>query len=131
MAGLLTMQAILPFPPSVNHYWRHCHTGTYISKQGKDFRRAVRVALNAQGLAHALDGILSVKVVLCPPNRVRRDLDNFGGKALLDALTQERDRQGRIVWPGMWVDDSQIHELHLTWGPVIRGGQTIVTVRQA
>lgn len=33
--------ARLPFPPSLNHYWRHGSKGTYISTEGKAYRAAV------------------------------------------------------------------------------------------
>lgn len=82
----------LPFPPSVNHYWRSVRIGN-----------ATRTLISA----HA------------PDNR-RRDLDNFGGKALLDALTHA----------GVWLDDSQVRRLSMEWGENIRGGKAVVQIRR-
>ena len=40
--------ACLPFPPSLNHYWRHGSKGTYISAEGKAYRAAVLRLLRSQ-----------------------------------------------------------------------------------
>lgn len=47
-----------------------------------------------------LEGELSVSLQLVPPDRRKRDIDNYN-KALLDALTHS----------GLWSDDSQIKSL--------------------
>lgn len=73
----------LPFPPSVNHYWRHVILG-----------RRARTLIR------------------------RRDLDNFGGKALLDALTHA----------GVWLDDSQVRSLSMRWGANTHGGLAVVEI---
>lgn len=39
---------------------------------------------------------MELSVTLCPPDKRKRDMDNFAGKALLDALTLA----------GVWADDS-------------------------
>ncbi|SUB72176.1 Crossover junction endodeoxyribonuclease rusA [Pluralibacter gergoviae] len=66
---------------------------------------------------HTLVGPVSVIVTLYPPDRRRRDLDNFN-KALFDALTRA----------GIWQDDSQIKRLLLEWGPIIPKGQVVVAI---
>lgn len=50
-----------------------------------------------------LSGRLSLYGEFYPPDRRRRDLDNVGGKVLLDSLQAA----------GLFDDDSQIKELHL------------------
>lgn len=60
---------------------------------------------------------VSVSVVLFPPSKVRRDLDNYF-KALFDALTKV----------GVWDDDSQIKELSAKWGPVVKGGRVALVI---
>jgi len=36
------VELCLPYPPSVNHYWRHTRQGRhYISKAGREFRQKV------------------------------------------------------------------------------------------
>ncbi len=43
------MRAItLPYPPSVNHYWRHYRGRTVISREGRAFRENVRALLSPE-----------------------------------------------------------------------------------
>lgn len=122
MENRKVIELTLPFPPSVNHYWRHRAIGhnvsTYISTQGKAFRQAVCAYIRGKGLDYGIDAPVAVSVVLRPPNRARRDLDNYGGKALLDALTHA----------GVWLDDHLVGELNLKWGAVLKGGEALVTI---
>lgn len=116
---------VLPFPPSVNHYWRHVIKGkfvrTLISAAGREFKLNVAQALQNQ-LGAKIAPILCdcrLYVSLHAPDRRRRDVDNYA-KALLDSLTEA----------GVWADDSQIRDLRLVWGDVLPGGKAVVTVRQ-
>lgn len=61
-----------------------------------------------------------VSVTLHAPDNRRRDLDNFGGKALLDALTHA----------GVWLDDSQVRRLSMEWGENVRSGKAVVQIRR-
>lgn len=116
---------VLPFPPSVNHYWRHVIMGkfvrTLISAAGREFKLNVAQALQNQ-LGAKIDPILCdcrLYVSLHAPDRRRRDVDNYA-KALLDSLTEA----------GVWADDSQIRDLRLVWGDVLPGGKAVVTIRK-
>jgi crossover junction endodeoxyribonuclease RusA len=109
----------LPFPPSVNHYWMRGGRFTYLSAEGKRYRRDVVSILGAARLGEPLRCRLAVEVVLHAPDNRRRDLDNFGGKALLDALQHG----------GLYADDSQIDRLVVERGEVRKGGEAVVTVR--
>lgn len=60
---------------------------------------------------------LEVRVVLFPPTRARRDLDNFQ-KALFDSLTHA----------GVWADDSQVKRMMVEWGPVTKEGKAEVRI---
>jgi len=96
----------LPWPPSVNHYWRHPTCGALagrhlISREGRNYRRAV-VAEIARLRLQQPTGRLSVHVDAYPPDNRRRDLDNIG-KALLDALTHA----------GVITDDGDIDDYHV------------------
>ena len=51
---LQRMSFVLPFPPSLNHYWRHGSKGTYISAEGKAYRAAVLRLLRSQSRLFAL-----------------------------------------------------------------------------
>jgi len=80
----------LPWPPSVNHYWRSITRGklagrVLISQQGRKYRAQVLRDVMPLRLSPPT-GRLAVHVDAFPPDNRRRDLDNIG-KALLDALT--------------------------------------------
>jgi Holliday junction resolvase RusA-like endonuclease len=107
----------LPYPPSVNHYWRRVGARTLISRGGRAFREAVCSILAAHGV-RPLDGPLVVEVTIHPPDKRRRDIDNIQ-KALLDALQHG----------GAYQDDSQIVRLTIEKGEPIEGGKTIVRIR--
>ena len=108
----------LPYPPSVNHYWRRVGARTLISRGGRAFRQAVCSLLAARGV-RPLSGPLEVEVLVYPPDRSRRDIDN-APKALLDALQHG----------GAYSDDSQIVRLAIEKGEPVKGGQTIVRIQQ-
>ena len=93
----------LPYPPSVNHYWSHTRNGTFVRKEGVQYRAAVMATVLAEfgTPPHTSDRIgLSVDLVM--PDARRRDLGNVL-KALCDAMEHA----------GMYLDDSQIDELHV------------------
>ena len=82
------IEFVLPYPPTVNTYWRR-HGNTYfISEAGKRYRRDVALIVRQQRLKLNLSGRLAIKVIAEPPDKRRRDLDNIL-KAPLDALTHE------------------------------------------
>lgn len=91
----------LPFPPSINHYWRRVGQRTLISRQGRAFRENVIAAVFEQGRTKIV-GRLAVTIEVYPPDRRRRDLDNLT-KSTLDALAHA----------GVFDDDEQIDELRL------------------
>jgi len=119
-----TVTIKLPFPPSTNQYYRSIRMGqgvrTLISAKGRDYRDAVVGECCVVHLTNIhLGGRLAVKVTLYPPDRRKRDLDNFN-KGLLDALTHA----------GIWGDDSQIDDLRVVRGAVVKGGYVLVEVRE-
>jgi len=77
----------LPVPPSVNHYWRSTKFGKhYVSEEGKKYRIMVHALSAKQGAwKHKGTPFNSITVILYPPDKRRRDLDNIL-KALLDSL---------------------------------------------
>ncbi|MEL6894722.1 MAG: RusA family crossover junction endodeoxyribonuclease [Planctomycetota bacterium] len=85
-----------PFPPSVNHYWRHVGNRVLISRAGREYRSTVK-SLMERDRIKPLDDELIVRIGLIPPDRRRRDIDN-SLKALLDAMQAG----------GAYHDDSQI-----------------------
>ena len=89
----------LPWPPSVNHYYRRVGYRTLISREGRKYRTAVCAILRDLNI-RPFDGKLSLTVEAHPPDKRRRDADNIL-KSLLDALQHG----------GAYYDDSQIIKL--------------------
>lgn len=106
----------LPYPPSVNHYWRMWRGRMVIGARGRAYRRAVCLALRSAG-ARPLDGDLCVAIALHPPDRRRRDCDNTL-KALCDAVQHG----------GGYHDDSQIVWLLTIKSDVVSGGMARVHI---
>lgn len=103
------MEIELPYPPSVNHYWRRVGARTIISKQGRAFRDEVIHLARGRG---RLSGKLGVRIWVHPAADHRHgDLDNLL-KAPLDAMQHA----------GLYQDDGQIDEIHLHRGQCIPGG---------
>jgi len=121
------LQLELPWPPSINHYWRQVKIGgavrTIISAEGRAYRERVvpRVQLAMmQARVRTLPGRLALAILAQPPDRRRRDLDNIL-KPLLDALQQARCYQ----------DDCQIDDLHVRRLPPDRpAGSITVTIEE-
>jgi crossover junction endodeoxyribonuclease RusA len=99
-----------PYPPSVNHYWGIRGKIRFIGKAGKLFREEVKIRSlkRTQSLYNAR---LKVKVYLYPPDKRKRDIDN-NMKSLLDAMEHA----------GLYENDSQIDELHIIRGELVKGG---------
>lgn len=110
-------ELILPFPPSVNGYWRAYQGRQIISKRGRDFRALVTRQLLSERQA-CLSGELEVCMEICPPDRRRRDIDNYT-KAVFDALSHA----------GFWVDDSQVKRLTIKMSALVPGGLVRLVVQ--
>lgn len=100
----------LPFPPSVNTYWRHITIGkrarTLISEKGRNYKQAVHEHFLVDNITTVLRGPLACTLDMYPPCNRRRDCDNYC-KGLLDALGSA----------GLYDDDSQIVDLHIRMHP--------------
>jgi len=106
----------LPYPPSINHYFRVFRGRTVISAKGRAFRHRVCSILAAAGV-RPMAGRLCVSVDIYPPDRRRRDVDNTL-KALLDALEHG----------GAYVNDAQIVWLLTRKAQASRGGKVVVRI---
>jgi len=104
----------LPYPPSVNHYWRMVGNRMLISREGRVFRERVCPILRASRVKTLL-GRLAVRIDVCPPDHRRRDIDNVQ-KAVLDALEKG----------GAYEDDSQIDLLISERCDLVKGGAVVV-----
>lgn len=114
----------LPYPPSVNHYWksRVVRKGTrfvpsvYVSDVGQEYQRTVKRLLDG---VPRFTGQLRVQMLVQSPDGRARDLDNIL-KCLLDSLTKA----------GVWHDDSQVASLLVVRGDQVGGGSVFVTVEE-
>ena len=108
----------LPYPPSVNTYWRNWRGRMVISKAGRAYQDAVLKALRGRTYG-IINKPVSILILVNPPDRRKRDIDNIQ-KALFDALTKAR----------VWKDDSQIERLYVDRYkyPVVKGGFVTVFV---
>ncbi len=116
----------LPWPPSVNHYWRSILVGrrcrVVISRDGRAYRRAVCAVFataRPAGWTGPLEGRLYAKVMLHPPTRRSIDIDNRM-KALLDAMEHA----------GVYRDDSQIDHLEVVRADVTKTGAATVEITE-
>lgn len=107
----------LPFPPSMNTYWRSVNGRVLISKAGREYRQRVAELAAANGWPKFGTQRIRVHIGVAPPDRVRRDLDNML-KAPLDALTHA----------GLWDDDSQIDALAIKRCAVEKGGRMSIWI---
>jgi len=118
------MKLTLPFPPSVNTYWRAPNRGPLagrhlISAAGRKYQSDACAAIIEQlrRLPKPSTTPATVAIILFPPDQRRRDLDNYN-KALFDALTHA----------GVWEDDSQVKRMLVEWGPVVPKGKVEITI---
>ncbi len=118
------MKLILPFPPSVNTYWRAPNKGPLkgrhlISAAGRKYQSAAWAAVLDQlrRLPKPSTELAAVEILLFPPDARRRDIDNYN-KALLDSLTHA----------GVWEDDRQVKRMLVEWGPVVKGGRVEISI---
>lgn len=74
----------LPFPPSVNRYYRHVGSRTLLSREGRSYRQRVCAHLRDWDRP-PLVFPLAAELHLYPPDARLRDIDNFH-KSVWDSL---------------------------------------------
>lgn len=109
---------VLPWPPTINTYYRVADGRTLISSEGREYRKTVRKALLAARIFTAY-GRLRLHIEAMPPDHRPRDLDNLL-KSLLDALEHA----------GLFDDDEQIDDLRIVRGAVEKPGMVRVVVQE-
>jgi Holliday junction resolvase RusA-like endonuclease len=109
----------LPWPPTVNTYWRHVGGRVLVSSAGRAYREEVAWLARTARANLGLEGPLKMEAVFHPPDRRRRDIDNLC-KALLDAMQTG----------GVYRDDSQIIDLHLKLADVVPSGRVKVAIEE-
>lgn len=115
----MVLEAALPWPPSVNHYWATRGKSRYLSPHAQRWHKEAWATLRAAWRGKPMRGEVAVLVVLHPPDRRRRDLDNLL-KAVLDALVKAQVLR----------DDSQVAELHAVRREARRPGGVLVRVEE-
>jgi crossover junction endodeoxyribonuclease RusA len=126
---LMTLRFELPWPPSVNTYWRHAVVGgkwkkaramVFLSKQAKDYRVEVLAEIAAAKVPRgAVRGRLGIHVVAHPPSTGDHDLDNLW-KGMLDALKHA----------GVIRDDADFDDEHIVRGAPVKGGRLRITLTE-
>ena len=108
----------LPWPPSVNHYYRRVGHRTLISREGRKYRAEICAILRDLRF-RPFDGELAMTLDAYPPDKRRRDVNNIL-KSLLDAMQHA----------GAYHDDSQIKKLNIEMlEPARPTGKVIVRLR--
>lgn len=119
---------LLPWPPSVNHYWvervvqspgRKPFVAKAIGARGKQFRRDVcRIVQERWPKLKPTDKRVRVTILAIMPDRRKRDLDNIL-KATKDSLS----------YAGFWEDDSQVDDLRVIRGIVGPPGSLLIRIK--
>ena len=108
----------LPYPPSINTYWRAHGKRRFISKEGMLFRENVADYCVDNKVPSFGEKRLQFQVTLYPRDRRIQDIDNRI-KALFDAL------EG---WA--YDSDSQIDVLIVQRGEIRKGGGCLVMIEE-
>ena len=115
----------LPWPPSVNTYWRSIMKGplagrVLLSEKGREYRKQVADAVLEQRVpVQLLTGKLAVWIHVLPPDRRARDLDNLL-KGVLDGLHHA----------GVIRDDCDIDDLRITRFGNRTGGELQIRISE-
>jgi crossover junction endodeoxyribonuclease RusA len=97
----------LPYPPTVNTYWRNVKGRTVLSAKGRAYKANPLYVVAFQLDERPIYGRLSVDAVAYMPDARTRDLDNIW-KPMLDYLTHH----------GVFRDDSDIDDLRIRRGGI-------------
>jgi crossover junction endodeoxyribonuclease RusA len=117
----MSIELVLPYPPSVNHYYRPGERNgqRFLTARALDYRHAVSLIVAAARAKKRLKSRLALDVVVNCPDRRERDIDNLS-KAVLDSLQAA----------GVFERDSQIDYLCVQRGSVVKGGMVSVVVAE-
>ena len=109
----------LPFPPSVNTYYRRGKHATYLSEKGRRYKAEVADLVCEYHPTNKIrmTGRLSVFLGISAPTKRSYDIDNRI-KAVLDALQDA----------GVFDDDEQVDQITLVRIPPSKGGYCSVVI---
>lgn len=114
----------LPWPPSINRYYRAVNERKIIAKVGRQYKEEVAKIILANKVRHDLPlrGRLYVAVKYHPPTRRKYDTDNFL-KPLYDAMEVEQDAEN-----GVYLNDEQIDWAMQRKAEIMKPGRVIVRI---
>lgn len=110
---------ILPHPPSVNTYWGFHGHRRFLTDKAVAFKKAVHILFKQTKHSGFDEKPLAVEVLLNPPDKRIRDIDN-NIKSLLDALCQA----------GIFTDDCQVSKITVERGATVKGGACVVKIKE-
>jgi len=100
----------MPYPPTVNTYYRAVNGRNIMSKKGRQYKKDCAVLIKRPKSPLTGDAYLTIDATM--PDKRRRDIDNIL-KPILDALTD----------CGIYEDDSQVVELTIRKSSkIVKGG---------
>lgn len=114
----MKLEITVPWPPSINHYWRNFRGRMVISAEGRKYREAIIQQVWFEGKIKRITGDVKVTIEAFRPDERRRDLDNLL-KSTLDALAHA----------GLYEDDSQIRDLRIYWAAE-KSGKLNITIEE-
>lgn len=114
--GEVTRNLELPYPPTVNTYWRRVGFKTIVSKRGRDYRDQVRAILEESVYKQTTEQV-ELRILLYMPDKRRRDIDNVL-KALLDSLE----------YGGALENDNQVWKLIIERAGFVKGGMVVLEI---
>lgn len=119
-SGFNAPHLVLPYPPSTNSLYRAVKGRSILSKAYRDWITQAGMEVMLQRPKRTL-GKVGITISLKAPDKRRRDLDNVGGKAVLDLLVRHSLIEG---------DDSRfVRALHMEW--VEEGHPCMVIIKPA
>lgn len=111
---------VLPFPPSVNTYYRRGAHAMYMSKAGRKFKTEVADIVSQSKQNKLGSARICVNMVIWPRDRRKFDIDNRI-KSVLDSLQDA----------GLFDCDSQVDELTVVRGnKIVPGGCVKVVIKE-
>jgi crossover junction endodeoxyribonuclease RusA len=109
----------LPYPPSVNTYYRNFNGRMVLSAKGREFKQMVAEYVIENCVPKLGDAKLKITIIMRPRDKRKTDVDSRI-KATLDALENA----------GVFNDDYQVEHLEVIRGEPIKDGKIVVTIEE-